>query len=206
MKKFLVAFLIYLFTLPVLAENTILVIGDSLSAGYGIDPKQGWVQLLRERLQERKYPYQIVNDSISGDTLSNGLQRAPAAIQQTKPQVIIIELGANDGLRGLPPPLIKKNLDQIINLALAAQSKVLVLGIRLPPNYGAAYNTQFQQIYQDLAQREDILVIPLFLTGVDDNKNLMQADGLHPNANAQNTIMENVWVALQKLLILNEIK
>jgi acyl-CoA thioesterase-1 len=200
MKKFLVALLIYLVTLPVLAENTILVIGDSLSAGYGIDPNKGWVQLLRGHLKELKYPYQIVNASISGDTLSNGLQRAPKAIAEANPQITIIELGANDGLRGLPPGLIKKNLDQMINLALEAHSKVLVLGVRLPPNYGPAYDTQFQQIYSELTARDDIAVIPLFLTGVDDKKEWMQDDGLHPNLRGQAAIADTVWASLQKLL------
>jgi acyl-CoA thioesterase-1 len=200
MKKFLITLLLSLFTLPVLAENTILIVGDSLSAGYGIDPKQGWVELLRERLQERKLHYQVINASISGDTLSNGLQRLPAALKQYQPKITVIELGANDGLRGLPPTLIQKNLDQMISMVLDAKSKVLVLGVRLPLNYGQAYLDQFQQIFQNLKTRDDVQVMPLFLTGVDDKHELLQADGLHPVASAQTTLLNNVWPALQKLL------
>jgi acyl-CoA thioesterase I len=200
MKKFLIAILLTLFTLPVLAENTILIIGDSLSAGYGIDPKQGWAQLLQERLQDRKYNYQVVNASITGDTTSNGLRRLPAALTQYQPKITIIELGGNDALRGLPTPLIKKNIQQMITLAENANSKVVLLGVRIPPNYGEAYTTQFQQIYQDFGQQDDLVVIPLFLNGIDSNPTLMQGDGIHPLATAQATMLENVWSKLQKLL------
>jgi acyl-CoA thioesterase-1 len=134
MKKFLLAILLSVFTLPVLAENTILILGDSLSAGYGIDPKLGWVHLLQQRLQDQHFAYTVVNASISGDTTSNGLQRLPTALAKYQPKITIIELGGNDGLRGLPPPLIKKNIQQLIDLAHAANSKVVLLGERLPTN------------------------------------------------------------------------
>jgi acyl-CoA thioesterase-1 len=200
MKKFLLTFLLWLFTLPALAENTILIIGDSLSAGYGIDPKQGWVALLQKRLIDNNLDYKVINSSISGDTTSNGLSRLPTALTLYKPDITIIELGANDGLRGLQIALIKKNLEQLIQLVIQANSKVLVLGLRLPPNYGASYTEQFQQIYLELAKRDDISVVPLFLKDVDDKRSLKQADGIHPTAQAQVIILDNIWTALLKLL------
>lgn len=200
MKKFLITILLTLCTLPALAENTILIVGDSLSAGYGIDPSQGWVQLLQQRLQNLKYKYHVVNASITGDTTSNGLQRLPAALKQYQPQITIIELGGNDALRGLPTPLIKNNLQKIIALTEAANSKVMLLGVRIPPNYGEAYTGQFQQIYQDFSQQTDLVVVPLFLTGIDTDHAKMQADGIHPLASAQPVMLENVWGTLQKLL------
>jgi acyl-CoA thioesterase-1 len=200
MKKFLIATLLILFTLPVLAENTILILGDSLSAARGIDPKQGWVQLLQDRLNEQKYHYTVVNDSISGDTTSNGLQRFPESLSRNKPKITVIELGGNDGLRGLPPQLIKKNLLQLISLAEAANSKVIVLGVRLPPNYGQDYLDQFLQIYQELAAQTDLMTVPLFLNNVDSNRTLMQEDGIHPTAKAQRIMLDNVWDTLKKIL------
>lgn len=190
-----------LFTLPVLAENTILIVGDSISAGYGINPADGWVSLLEQRLKKENYSYRVINASISGDTLSNGLERIPAALQKYHPQITIIELGGNDGLRGLQLVAIKNNLEQIINRVKAANSKVLVLGMRLPPNYGAAYTQQFMQIFSALSERKDISVVPLFLTGVDDQSPLMQSDGIHPLAMAQPILLNNVWPMLRPLLV-----
>ncbi len=189
-----------MFTLPVLAENTILILGDSLSAGYGIDPKQGWVQLLQQRLADQKSTYTVVNASISGVTTSNGLQHLPGALNKYHPKITIIELGANDGLRGLPPSLIKKNLLELISMAENANSKVLVLGVRLPPNYGPAYLEQFHQIFLDLAAQSDLTTIVEFLNGVDSDRTLMQNDGLHPGVVAQPKILENVWEPLKKLM------
>lgn len=197
MKRFLVILLLLLFTLPVFAENTILILGDSLSAGYGLDPESGWVKLLEQRLN---YHYKVINSSISGDTTSNGLSRLPQALNTYHPQVTIIELGANDGLRGMQIPQITNNLNKLILLAINAKSKVLVLGLRLPLNYGVIYDQKFQQIFSDLAKRNDIRVVPNFLAGIDRNPNLFQADGLHPNAQAQSMILNNVWTELEKLL------
>ena len=174
--------------------------GDSISAGYGIDPNVGWVKLLEYRLAKNKYNYRVINASISGDTLSNGLDRMPKALAEYKPQITIIELGANDGLRGLQISQIKTNLQKLIALAENAHSKVLVLGVRLPTNYGVEYNTQFQQIFTDLVKRKDIVVVPLFLKGVDDKPKMIQADGIHPVAEAQAILMQNVWDELDKLL------
>ncbi len=188
------------FTLPALAENTILIVGDSLSAGLGIDPVQGWVSLLKQRLKKMKYDYQIINASISGDTLSNGLSRLPAALATYKPAITIIELGGNDGLRALPLTLIQKNINDLVAMAQSAGSQVLVLGVRMPPNYGPAYTQQFEAIYQRLARRRDIAVVPLFLKGVDDHPDLMQSDGIHPVVAAQALMLENVWPVLKPIL------
>ena len=200
MKKFLVTLLLFVLTLPALAQNTILIIGDSISAGYGIDPKQGWAALLQQRLKDEKYDYQVVNASISGDTTSNGLGRMPAALKQYQPQITIIELGGNDGLRGLQLFVIKNNLQQMVGLAQAAGSKVLMLGVRMPPNYGPAYTQQFQQMYADIAEDSSVSLVPLFLKGVDDHPELMQDDRIHPVAAAQSILLNNVWPALEKLL------
>lgn len=174
--------------------------GDSISAGYGIDPKFGWVALLQERLHNDKYNYRVINASVSGDTTSNGLLRLPNALNQYHPQITIIELSGNDGLRGLQISQIKDNLQRMIVLAKQAGSYVLILGVRLPPNYGTAYTQAFQQIFSELAKRDDISVVPLFLKDVDDNPTLMQPDGIHPTVDAQNILLNNVWQALKKLL------
>ncbi len=189
-----------LFTLPVFAENTILVVGDSLSAGHGIDPAQGWVELLKQRLKENHYDYAVINKSVSGDTTSNGLTQLPAALAQYKPVITIIELGGNDGLRGIDTAVIKANLEKMIQLAKNASSQVLVLGVRLPPNYGPEYIKAFHDIFTHLANRKDIAVVPLFLATIDANTDLMQSDGIHPRAAAQIILLNNVWPILQKML------
>jgi acyl-CoA thioesterase-1 len=200
MKKFLFTLILCLFTLPALAQKTILVVGDSLSSGYGIDIKQGWVSLLQKRLLERNYDYTVVNSSISGDTTSNGLNRLPALLDKHKPDVTILEFGGNDALRGLQLFIIKKNLQKMIDLIKKADSKVLLVGFRLPPNYGPQYIEQFQELYAQLAEKNEIGFIPLFLKGVDDNPKLMQSDGIHPKEQAQVTLLDNVWPELVKLL------
>jgi acyl-CoA thioesterase-1 len=200
MKKFLVALLLFIFTLPVLAENTILIIGDSLSAGYGLESSRGWVKLLEQRLVSENYNYQVINSSISGDTLSNGLERLPSVLAQYNPTITIIELGGNDGLRGLQLNVIENNLTKMIALIRKAGSKVLLLGIRLPPNYGAAYTEQFHQLFISVAKENDVALVPLFLKGVDDNPKLMQFDGIHPGVEAQEILLNNVWGELIKML------
>ncbi len=187
-------------TLPVVAQNTILIVGDSLSAGYGVNPNENWAVLLQATLKENRSPYQVVNASVTGSTTSNGLANLPSALNQYKPKITIIELGGNDGLRGLQITLIKNNLQQMINLAKQAGSEVLLLGLRLPPNYGPDYTQQFQAIYVDLADSNHIAVVPLLLTSIDDNPALMQADHIHPNTQAQPIILKTVWPTLSKLL------
>ncbi len=171
-----------------------------MSAGYGINPQKGWVMLLQQRLQEKKYDAAVINASISGDTTSNGLTRLPDALKQYHPNIVIIELGGNDGLRGLPLFVIKNNLDSMITLAKDAGSQVLLLGVRMPPNYGPDYTQSFQKIFTSLANKESISVVPLFLKSVDDHPNLMQSDGIHPKEEAQTILLDNVWPMLEKML------
>lgn len=200
MQKILIALLLLLFTLPIFAKNTILIVGDSLSANYGINTQKGWVALLQQRLNEKKYNYHVINASISGDTTSNGLARLSKTLKQNKPQITIIELGGNDGLRGLSISTIKNNLQKMIEMTKATQSKILLLGVRLPSNYGPEYTQQFQQIFLDLSKEEQIPVVPLFLHGIDENVLLMQQDRIHPGIDAQTLMLNNVWPELEKLL------
>lgn len=198
--KILFALLLCLFTLPAIAENTILIIGDSISAAYGIDIQKGWVSLLKTRLQHEKFSYRVINASVTGDTTSNGLARLPDALQEYKPTITIVELGGNDGLRGLNITVIKHNLEKIIDLIQKANSKVLLLGMRLPPNYGPTYTQQFERIFTDLAERDDIAVVPFFLHGMEEKRELFQSDGIHPTEQAQMLLLDNVWPELKKML------
>lgn len=200
MKKILLLIILLLFTLPVLAQNTILVIGDSLSAGYGIDVTKGWVALLQKRLNEEKYNYRVVNASISGNTTSNGLARTANALAAYHPSITIIELGGNDGLRGIPLTTIQANLAKMIEQAKTAKSEVLLLGLQLPPNYGVEYTQGFQKIFSDLSQQYQTQVVPLFLHNIDIDVNLMQADRIHPTAQAQSKLLDNVWPTLKNML------
>lgn len=203
MKKTLFFFLLFInlifYITPAYADNTILILGDSLSAGHGFDPQKSWTVLLQKKLQLNHYLYQVVNLSISGNTTSNGLSALPSALKKYHPEIIIIELGANDGLRGLDIAVIKNNLQKLITLA-KKQSKVLLLSVRLPPNYGAVYNQKLKTTFADLAQENHIAFVPLFLSDIDDKPSLMQTDGLHPTADAQPIILENIWPELEKLL------
>ncbi|MCC6134085.1 MAG: arylesterase [Gammaproteobacteria bacterium] len=178
----------------------ILVLGDSLSAAYGIPAEQGWVNLLQRRLAERGFPHQVVNNSISGDTTSGGLSRLPAALTREKPAMVILELGANDGLRGQPIMAMTTNLAQLIELAQQSGAKVILAEMRIPPNYGSLYTQKFQAVFSELAKRYDIALIPFLLDGVAGNPALIQDDGLHPRAEAQARILDNVWPTLEPLL------
>lgn len=178
----------------------ILVLGDSLSAGYGLDRKQGWVFLLEQRLRERGLPQRLINASITGETTSGGRTRLPSLLAQHQPDLLIIGLGANDGLRGLGFGLIRNNLKEMIKAGRASGSQVLLMGLRLPPNYGAAYTAGFQAVFQQLAQEEGVALVADLLAGVAEDRNLMQADDLHPNATAQPRILDNVWPVLEPLL------
>jgi len=176
----------------------LLVIGDSLSAAYGIQPEQGWVHLLGQRLATQGY--QVINASISGDTTSNGLRRLSQALQRYRPEIVVIELGANDGLRGLSLKAMENNLAAMITASQEIGANVLLLGMRIPPNYGKAYTQGFHQIYHDLAARYQIPLVAFFLEGVALNRALMQSDELHPKAVAQPRILENVWSQLEGML------
>lgn len=182
------------------AAPRLLVVGDSLSAAYGIPAAQGWVQLLQQRLADHGYPHQVVNASITGDTSRGGLARLPAALAAHAPAVVVLELGANDGLRGFAPALTRQHLREMIDLAATAGARVLLLGIKLPANYGSDYGDKFHQVYLDLAEETQVTLVPFFLEGVAETRDLMQADGIHPAAEAQPRMLDNVWVALEPLL------
>ena len=166
--------------------KTVMVLGDSISAGYGIEPQQAWVNLLQKRLNQQ-YPKQhkVVNASVSGETTSGALARLPKLLQTHKPNVVVIELGGNDGLRGQPPQMIQKNLAQLIQQSQKANATVVVLGMKIPPNYGTAYSKAFENNYKMVSQQYKVKLLPFFLEGVAGNKSLMQKDLVHPNGKAQ---------------------
>lgn len=176
------------------------MLGDSLSAGYGLPRGSGWVRLLEQRLGERGYPHTVINASVSGDTTAGGLTRLPALLERSSPAVLIIELGANDGLRGIAFEEIDANLTRLVRLAKRFGARVLVIGNRLPPNYGTAYTDRFQALFEAVAKREGVAWIPRFLAGIAEDWALMQADGMHPNEHAQPQMLDNVWPHLEPLI------
>jgi acyl-CoA thioesterase-1 len=179
----------------------ILVFGDSISAGYGLERvDQGWVELLKTRLKTQGYGYQVVNASVSGETTAGGLARLPRALELHHPSIVILELGGNDGLRALPIPQFRANLTQMATLAAAAGAKVLLLGMRMPPNYGPQYTEQFAMVFSDLAREKKIPTVPFLLTDIALNPSLVQGDDIHPNALGQPILLDNVWPALKPLL------
>jgi acyl-CoA thioesterase-1 len=177
-------------------QAVILVLGDSLSAGYGMDRQDSWVSLLDSRLKEYRYDYKILNSSISGDTTQGGLARLPRLLDRYKPEVVIIELGGNDGLRGIDPDVTRSNLERMVSLSRDNAAKVLLAGIKLPPNYGTDYLQQFESIYADLAGKYDTLLVPFFMDGVVFSPELMQPDGIHPNEKGQPVLLDNIWKVL----------
>jgi acyl-CoA thioesterase I len=185
---------------PVAAHPVVLIIGDSLSAGYGLAIHENWPSRLEERLAAAGYPHEVVNASISGDTTSGGLARLPNTLARHSPSVVLIGLGGNDGLRGLPLAEIRRNLAEMIQLSESAGARVLLAGIHIPPNYGQRYTESFHAIYHELAQEFGTGLIPFILEGVALDPNLMQEDGIHPNAAAQAVIVDNVWPELEPLL------
>jgi acyl-CoA thioesterase-1 len=202
---------IYLFLLLTIvtslacAQNTtlgttkILVMGDSLSAGYGIDIQKGWVNLLEKEIT-KKHAVQIINASVSGETSSGGNTRLPALLAEHKPDIVILELGGNDGLRGQPLKLLEKNLQAMIDASKKIEAKVLLAGMQIPPNYGARYSNQFKELYPKLAEQNQLGLIPFLLEGIGGNETLVQRDGIHPTAEAQPIIVKNVLPELEKLL------
>lgn len=186
---------------PANAENpNILIVGDSLSAAYGIPQQQGWAALLQKRLQLENYRYDVVNASMSGETTSGGASRITAALKQTKPAIVILELGANDGLRGLPIKEMTANLSNIIRQSRKSGAKVLLVGMKIPPNYGPKYSEAFSQSYQQLSRKHKIPQVPFMLENVATQPDLIQQDGLHPNTLGQPMILENIWPQLKLLL------
>lgn len=178
----------------------LLVVGDSISAAYGINSHQGWVKLLQQRLTAKGYPHIVVNASISGDTTANGLARLPALLQRYQPAIVIIELGGNDGLQGLPLMQMQDNLEQMIRLSRKHDARILLTGIRLPPNYGPDFNRRFANVFHTLAQRYEVAFQPRLLQDVADHAELMQADGIHPLADGQAGILNNIWPQLEPML------
>jgi len=185
------------------AVRTILVFGDSISAGYGIRVDQGWVSLLRRRLESQGYGYRVVNASVSGETTAGGLARLPRALAVQKPAIVILELGGNDGLRALPVLQMRSNLMRMVTLSREAGAKILLVGMRIPPNYGPVYTQQFHAVYDDIGRYFKIPVLPFLLEEVALNANLMQADGIHPNVDGQPKLLENIWPSLSKILVKN---
>ena len=179
---------------------TILVLGDSVSAGYGLANGEGWVALLQARLKAQGYGYRVVNASVSGETTTGGLARLPRALSVHRPAIVIIELGGNDGLRGLPLETSRANLDRMIVLSREAGAKVVLLGMKIPPNYGAKYATGFEQLFRDLARRHKVAFEPFFLSKIALEPGMIQADGLHPTAKAQPAMLDTMWPALKPLL------
>lgn len=179
---------------------TILVYGDSLSAAYGIAREQGWVALLAQRISQQALPYQVINASVSGETSSGGLARLSPLLEQHKPRMVLLELGANDGLRGLPIAEMRRNLAAMIELAQQHGAAVVLIGIMIPPNYGPRYGNEFRESFPQLAQHYRLPLVPFLLAGVADQRTLMQDDGLHPNADAQPLLLQNVWQVLAPVL------
>ena len=180
----------------------ILVLGDSLSASYGIPVEKGWVALLKQHIEQHPFQnsYAIINASISGETTGGALRRFPSLLKQHNPYLVIIELGGNDGLRGFPITTLRNNLDELVTLAKSANAKVLIAGMRIPPNYGPRYTRQFFQSFQDIAQQHQVPLVPFLLDEVAIYPELMQADGIHPTADAQPKILNNVLPTLEDML------
>ena len=182
------------------AGQTIVVVGDSLSSGYGIAAEQSWVAMLEDRLQAEGYDYRIVNASIAGDTSAGGLARLPRLLETHDPKLVVIELGGNDGLRGQPVTILRDNLSKMIELSRQSGADVVLAGIQIPPNYGPTYTQALAAVYPELAQRFDAPLIEFLLEDVALNRELMQPDGIHPNAAGQKIVFANVWRVLSPLL------
>jgi acyl-CoA thioesterase-1 len=203
MRAILVLLLAVLgFPAPAVADGkpVILVLGDSLSAGYGIPVEQGWVARLQQRLDAEGYGYTVVNASVSGETTAGGLERLPRALAKHKPAVVVIELGGNDGLRGLPVGELRANLEALVTRSRAAGAEALLAAIRMPPNYGPQYTQKFYAVYESLAREKKVPWVPFFLEGVALRDDLFQDDGIHPDLAAQPILLDNVWPVLEPLL------
>lgn len=182
------------------APFRLMVLGDSLSASYGIAQQSGWVALLAGRLQQQRFSVTVINAAISGDTTAGGRSRLGAALAKHTPQLVLLELGGNDGLQGLPLRVMQDNLNTMIDQAQAAGAKVLLLGIRVPPNYGKRYTQGFEQVFADVAKEKNVPLVPFILQGVANHAALMQGDGIHPTAEAQQQVLDNIWPMLLPLL------
>jgi acyl-CoA thioesterase-1 len=186
---------------PGAAARTILVLGDSVSAGYGIKVEEGWVALLQQRLRQQGYGYRVINASVSGETTTGGLTRLPRALERHKPAIVVLELGGNDGLRGLPLATTRANLVRMIQLSQQAGARVVLVGMKIPPNYGPRYTQGFEQIFSDLAREYRLPLVPFLLDKVALTAGMMQDDGLHPTARGQPVMLDNVWPTLRGVLV-----
>lgn len=193
-------FVLILTSVSVFATSNILVVGDSLSSGHGINIKYGWVNLLNQRLEKQKLNYKVINASISGDTTSSGMTRLPKLLQQYQPKIVIIELGGNDGLRGLSLTAMQENLLDMVMLSKKHQAKVVIVGVRLPPNYGKTYREKFHEIFGNIAKQQKIAYVPYILKDVAGHTDMMQSDGIHPTQIAQPQVLENIWEVLSPML------
>ncbi|ERS10346.1 esterase [Marinobacter sp. C1S70] len=190
-----------LIALPVLAsQNTVLVLGDSLSAAYGVPSETAWVELLRDRIESQDLDWTVVNASISGETTDGGLRRLPGLLEAHDPTIVVIELGGNDGLRGFPPNVIESNLANMIEQVRDTGATPLLVGMQIPPNYGQRYTTMFADIFPTLSDRYNTVLVPFFLDGIYDQDGLMQGDGIHPTEEAQPRLLDNIWPKLEPLL------
>lgn len=185
---------------PAKAKPTIVVLGDSLSAEYGLPRDTGWVKLLRDRLEKERLDYSVSNSSISGDTTSGGRARLPAVLNRLKPAVVVVELGGNDALRGVPLATTEANLRTIVEASQAANAKVLLVGMYVPPNYGPDYSQKFHGVYEQLSKEKKVPLVPFLLAGIADQPTMFQSDQIHPTAQAQPLLLENVWPSLKPLL------
>lgn len=204
MRMFLTFFLLLAINALAPAQGvivpTVLVFGDSLSAGYGIDIDQSWPALLQSRLASQGYEYRVINASISGETTEGGKTRIGPALERFHPDLVILELGGNDGLRGFPPEVMKDNLKTIVETTKASGATVVILGIRIPTNYGPRYTQAFENVYRDLSEQLGVLWIEFLMDGVASNEALMQDDGIHPNADAQLILLDNAWPIIRQAL------
>ena len=192
--------LLYLHAIHAAPAPTIVVLGDSLSAAYGIRVEEGWVSLLQKRLTSQGYGYRVVNASVSGETTAGGLARLPRALELHRPVIVILELGGNDGLRGLSLEQMRANLDSMIRQSKSAGASVLLAGMRVPPNYGPTYAQKFHALFADLARRYRVPLVPFLMEDVALDKAFMQADGIHPNARGQPVLLDEIWPLLKPLL------
>ncbi|OOC09906.1 MULTISPECIES: arylesterase [Thioalkalivibrio] len=180
--------------------HPLLVFGDSLSTAWGMDESEGWVALLEERLADRDAAWEVHNASISGETTAGGRQRLPDNLERTEPDLVILELGGNDGLRGLSPAAMRDNLEAMLDAIDAAGAETLLLGIRIPPNYGPQYTDRFEAVFRDLAEERELAFEPFFLDGIADDDVMMHDDGIHPSAEAQPQLLDNLWPSLKPVL------
>jgi acyl-CoA thioesterase-1 len=200
--RILLTFLMLFVVTAAQAANapTVLVFGDSLSAGYGIDVDQSWPALLQSRLESQGYEHRVINASISGETTEGGVTRIGSTLENFSPELVILELGGNDGLRGFPPERMRANLQTIIETTKASGAAVVMLGIKIPSNYGSRYTGAFEDVYRELADQLGVLWIEFFMEGVALNEKLMQDDGIHPNAAAQSILLDNAWPIIRQAL------